>query len=493
MTRFVKPTRREWLLGAASLLAAGCTPHEAQESAARPATPAKTAGRRVVVIGAGLSGLVTALDLVQSGVEVLVLEAQQRPGGRILTIRAPFTDGLYVEAGATHVVGDPDLLALVASVELPLIRPKPVRGLNAVMHMDGKRVALGPDGHPPERNVFSAEEDKLGFEGRLRKYFGNATSFAPDGPWPPPALARHDAQNGIELLTDLGASPGFTADFGAGLIAERMTEVSGAFVMREMAGLLRDLGREGGGRIAGGSDRLPAALAQRLGARIVYGAEVKRIEQDERGARVSFVRRGVLEQLDAERIVCAIPYSVLRHLEVAPAFSPAKQRAVRELPMVSAARVCAQFDRRFWQERGDAGDAETDLAVGSVRDETKLQVGTAGVLGSFLTGDPSRRLTALPPAERLRAFMEAAEKVHPGAKEHFVAGTTKCWDEDPFARGAFAWFKPGQMAALGPGMTSTEGRVHFAGDHTSHRPGWMHGALASAKRVVREVLAARVT
>jgi monoamine oxidase len=488
-------TRRAWLLGAASLLAAGCA-HEAEAPGARVAhvaVPARANSRRVVVIGAGLSGLATALDLVQSGVEVVVLEAQSRPGGRILTIRAPFTDGLYVEAGATHVVGDPDLLALVASVGVPLIRPKPPRGLNAVMHMGGKRVLLGPDGHPPAGAPFSAEEEKLGFEGRLRKYFGNATSFDPDGQWPPPALARHDAQNGIEMLTELGASRAYTADFGIGLIAERMTEVSGAFVMREVAGLLHDLGREGGGRIAGGSDRLPIALAQRLGARVVYGAEVKRIEQDERGARVAFMRRGVLEHLDAERIVCAIPYSVLRHLEVAPGFSPAKQRAVRELSMVSGARVCAQFDRRFWQERGDAGDADTDLTTGTVRDETKLQLGTAGVLGAFLTGDPSRRITALPPEERLRSFVENAEKVHPGAKEHFVAGTTKCWDEDPFARGAFAWFKPGQMTELGPAMTKTEGRVHFAGDHTSSRPGWMHGALASAKRVVREVLAARVT
>jgi len=447
----------------------------------------------VVVIGAGLSGLATALDLVKSGVEVVVLEAQLRPGGRILTVRAPFTDGLYVEAGATHVVGDPDLLALVASVGVPLIRPKPVRGLDAVMYMDGKRVVLGPDGHPPDLHPFSAEEDKLGFEGRLRKYFGNATSYELEGPWPPPALARHDAQNGLELLAELGASKAYAEDMSLGLVAERMTEVSGAFVMREMAGLLRDLGREGGGRIAGGSDRLPVALAQRLGARIFYGAEVKRMEQDERGARVSFVRRGVLEHLDAERIVCAIPYSVLRHLETAPAFSPAKQRAVRELSMVSGARVCAQFDRRYWQERGEAGDAETDLPTGAVRDDTKLQVGTAGVLGAFLTGDPSRRFTALSPGERLHAFVENVEKVHPGAKQHFVAGTAKCWDEDPFARGAFAWFKPGQMKELGPGMTSTEGRVHFAGDHTSHRPGWMHGALASARRVVREVLAARVT
>jgi monoamine oxidase len=72
-----------------------------------------------------------------------------------------------------------------------------------------------------------------------------------------------------------------------------------------------------------------------------------------------------------------------------------------------------------------------------------------------------------------------------------VRGITHCWDDDPFARGAHAWFAPGEMLSLGPALASAEGRVHFAGDHTSHRPGWMHGALASAKRAVAEVLRQR--
>jgi len=69
-------------------------------------------------------------------------------------------------------------------------------------------------------------------------------------------------------------------------------------------------------------------------------------------------------------------------------------------------------------------------------------------------------------------------------------GASKCWDEDPFARGVYAYFKPGQIMELGPAIASGEGRVHFAGDHTSCRPGFMHGAVSSARRVVREILAA---
>jgi monoamine oxidase len=491
----MRQSRREWLLGAAALVAAGCvhSAPNAQKAPGPPSTPStrsRSNGRPVVVLGAGLAGLATALSLANSGVDVVVLEAQSRPGGRIHTVRA-FSEGLYAEAGATFVGGDPDLLALIASVDVKLVRPQAPRGLATVAYLQGKRTRLGIDEDPPARHVFTAEEAELGFMGRRKKLFGNMTRFDESAPWPPPALARHDAQNGIELLTELGASPGYTAEFGSSAVGEHMEEVSGAFVLREMAGFLRDVSLEGGGRIAGGTDRLPFAIAQRLGARVLYGAEVKRIAQDERGARVSFVRGGVVENLEADRIVCAIPYSVLRHVETAAGFSAMKQRAIHELPMVSVARVYAQVDRRFWLERGEGGDVDTDLPTGSLRDETRLQPGTAGVLGAYLSSDKARAFTALPVADRLAAFLDGAEKAHPGAKAHVVSGTMKCWDEDPFARGAYAWFKKDQMMAFGAAMSAPEGRVHFAGDHTSHRPGWMHGAVASATRAAREVLATR--
>lgn len=117
--------------------------------------------------------------------------------------------------------------------------------------------------------------------------------------------------------------------------------------------------------------------------------------------------------------------------------------------------------------------------------------GTADILGAFVTGDRARTTASQTEAERVRTLVEAAEKVHPGARARLVAGHGKCWDEDRYARGAFALLKPGQLTELGPALASADGCVHFTGDHTPHRPGWMHGAVASAKRVVREVRAAR--
>ena len=478
--------------GAASLLVGGCAGSSTVGGVSALAPAPKPSRRSVVVLGGGLAGLAAASELADAGVDVTVLEAQTRPGGRILTLRAPFADGLHVEAGATHVSADPELLALVTKLQLPLERPEAPRGLAGITYLQRRRVRLGPDEESPHRRVFSPDEERLGFMGRLHACFDRFADHDPEGAWPPPALARHDRQSGAELMRELGASPGYTADFGETMLSEPIAQVSGAFVIREMAGFFRDLSlsRQGGGRIAGGTDRLPIALAKRLGSRLWLGAEVKRIAHDEHGVRVSFVRGGRVEHLEAERVICAIPYSVLRHVDIEPLFTPRKMRAVHEVPMVSVARIFAHLDRRFWVERGEAGDAETDLPTGNVRDETKLQPARSGVLGAYLSNGAARRITALPEAERLRWFVEGLDQVHPGAREHYVAGISRCWDEDPFARGAYAWFKPGQMTELGPSMASAESRVHFAGDHTSHRPGWMHGAVASSKRVVKEVLVA---
>lgn len=106
---------------------------------------------------------------------------------------------------------------------------------------------------------------------------------------------------------------------------------------------------------------------------------------------------------------------------------------------------------------------------------------------SIATRAGSRRLAPLSDGDRVAALLADVERVHPGLRDHFVAGASKCWDADPFQRGAYAYFKPGQMIGVAPHLGRAEGRLHFAGDHTSHRPGFMHGALASAHRVLAEI------
>jgi monoamine oxidase len=410
------------------------------------------------VLGAGLAGMAAAKSLVDAGHDVTLLEAQERAGGRIHTVRGP--DGLFVEAGATHLVGDPHLIALLDELGVAYGRPRRRTGLSHPQYFEGTRTVLGPEEEPQETSTLSADEQKL-----------------------------YDRLSMADFLRAEGRSPGFVAWVAETFMPGDAIEQSSALsLMREAASIVGEIAQGGGGRISGGSDKLPAALAARLGERIRYRAVVRRLEQDANAVRIAFEHDGMLQQLEADRVVCAIPYTVLRTLDLP--FSAAKRRVIDEMRMAPVARIWARSRRRFWSERGESGTADTDLGVGMVKDETELQEGAAGILGAYVTRDRARALCRLSEAARLEAAVADFDKVHPGLRDAFVDGGSKCWDDDPFARGAYCWFATGQLSTFGEALTAPEGRIHFAGDHTSHRPGFMHGALASARRVVAEVEAA---
>ena len=90
-------------------------------------------------------------------------------------------------------------------------------------------------------------------------------------------------------------------------------------------------------------------------------------------------------------------------------------------------------------------------------------------------------------SDRITSTLDQLSPLFPGLRENFEQGATKCWIEDEWSRGAYAWFRPGQMTSLLPHIARAEGRIHFAGEHASTSPGWMQGALESGKRVAREI------
>jgi monoamine oxidase len=488
--------RRRFLLAWAAAFAHGCGPGPLPPQRAEP-SPRGRAGvrsgkRTVVVIGGGLAGLAAAHELVARGYDTNVLEAQARVGGRILTIRAPFRDGQFVEAGATHVVADPALLSLFRELNVTIEQRARTRGLLQVRHFGGMRRVLPADAEPPPAHALAPHEQTLGEQGCLDKYFALAKSVDPKAQ-PPPALSALDAISGAEYLRRQGASAGFIAMVDGMIgVGERGVEgMSALALVHTWSAILReiDLGN-GGGKVAGGSDRLTDALAARLGLRVIREARVLSLEQSRRGVRVAFERRGELSQLNGARAILAVPPGPLVQLALQPALSPEKTAALRSLALESVTRVWLQADRRFWRERGESGAVESDLAMGGVREETDGLPGIAGILGLYTTRAAARQLAAVDEATRLQRALAHVQALQPGMAEHLVAGASKAWDADPFARGAYAWFGPGQLTRFAGPLTRPEGRIHFAGDHCSHRPGFMHGALASAQRAVSEIEAA---
>lgn len=480
--------RRHFLLSSLALAGAlGC-----EKTGPEPHVPPSGDGKKVVILGAGISGLSVALDLVKKGFDVTVLEAQTRPGGRIRTIREPFKNGQFVEAGATFVLGDPDLMALVQEAGVTFLPRKKRPNASRVMLVGGARRVLGEKEEPPSLYPFNEADATLGEDGRIEKYLSPAPKInPPKEPWLKGEWRDLDNASFEAYLKSQNASAGTIAEFAdTFMTADSAGQASALHVVREWANILLERKLEGGGRIAGGADTLPRGLAAKLGDRIQYNAVVKRIEQDERGATAVFLKNGQLARITADRIVCTLPYTVLRGIELAPAFSPTKMGIINQLKMAHVARVWAQVAKKVWSERGELGDVTTDLPTGNIREETFLQEGDSAILGVYATKEGAKTLTSLKESERVSNVLGQFAKAHPGVEPHVIATAGHYWDEDPFSQGAYAWFGVGELTGWGGNLFAPEGRVHFAGEHTSYRPGFMHGAVASAKRVVREIAGA---
>ena len=160
--------RREFIgHGAVALSAlAGCTPPPRTSVRAGPGPRAG----RVIVVGAGLAGLAAAHELTRAGVEVTVLEARDRPGGRVHTLREPFSDGLYAEEGAVFLPDNHELtMGYCREFGLPLV-PVHARAAGKLYHVRGQLIRLVRGGNPTWPFPLTSEEAQLGYAGILKKY-----------------------------------------------------------------------------------------------------------------------------------------------------------------------------------------------------------------------------------------------------------------------------------------------------------------------------------
>jgi monoamine oxidase len=455
---------------------------------------AKSAPKKVLVLGAGLAGLAAAFELDHAGHDVTVLEARSRPGGRIETIRDAFADTLYTESGAAGIIPvEPDYaLRYIKLFNLPLERPEP-RTLPILHFFRGTRLTDRGDGKCDWPHDLTADEQQLGLLGMRSKYIKPAVDEigqAAERGETEAVIAKYDRMSFGEFLRQAGASAAAAellaiADWD--LIGEGIDRQSALDVLCQTTSY--SIFTSNRYAVEGGNDLLPKAMALRLGERVHYGAEVARIEHDEAGVRAVFKRGGLQHSVSAEHMICTIPFSVLRHIEVFPPFSDHKRRAIDRLSYASVSRVFLQCRRRFWIDEGLSGYAFTDLPTSFFWDGAPRRRSIRGILQAFTNGPHARRIAAMRESERLAFALECAEKVYPQVREYFEGGISRCWDLERWSMGAFAWFRTGEMSTLLPHVTRPEGRVYFAGEHTASLllRNSVQGALESGIRVAEEI------
>jgi monoamine oxidase len=442
--------------------------------------------RKILIAGAGLAGLVAGLELTRAGHDVTILEASTRPGGRVWTLRKPFSDGLYAEAGAGRIPEHHDL-TLKYVRDFGLTRdPFYPSGGGTVTLLRGSRHVI-PEGQALDLSQVPFDltpgERKLGAGGLQEKFVdpilaevGNPTASG----WPQPSIVGFDRVTWGELLRQRGASAGYVAF---------LTALTGWDWDSALDFYRDDEGHRGAKRltkIRGGNDLLPKAFAAQLAHQIHYGAAIVRIEQDETGVRVITIGPGGPATHSADHLICTIPFSVLRGMEVAPRFPADKQEIIEKLYYDPVVRTYGQVRQRFWEAEGLNGFGDTDDPT-EIWQPTFNQPGPRGIVHTYLEDKIARRAAAMSDAERTKEGVAILERAFPGMSNALEHAFSFCWADQPWQRGAYVAFRTGEITRWAAAIHRPEGRIHFAGEHTSPWPGWMQGALYSGLRAAREV------
>ncbi|HJQ68775.1 MAG TPA: FAD-dependent oxidoreductase [Blastocatellia bacterium] len=447
--------------------------------------------KNVVILGGGLAGLAAAYELKRAGHKVTILEARKAAGGRVRTLRN-FDDGLFAEAGPVSFPQNHTFTWDYADeFNLPVI-PSIRFGLESIAHVRGSRFRITGGGASNVPFSLKASEREAGVFGLPALYLGSLMRDVgnPRKPgWPPDNLREIDNISLKQLLEELGASDGAIDLIEAsqlGLLGFGIDSFSA------LDGVVTETIASGGlfHEIQGGNDKLPNAFKKKVKKQFKKQSVVLAISQNETSVTVTYSQNGSVQTITADRAICTLPFPILGGIEVSPPFPEDKQRAIRELKLTPITRTFLQFSSRPWEQDRLDGYGITDLSIQNTYSPTLTQGGRRGLLASYTGGQRALDWGAMSEGDRQTMTLNKMNSLFNNLGGKYEEGTSQVWQDDEWTRGAFTYFQPGQMTGLLPVAQRPEGRIHFAGEHTSAWHGWMNGALESGNRAAEEVNAA---
>jgi monoamine oxidase len=438
-------------------------------------------GVSVVVAGAGLSGLAAAHDLIAMGANVTVIDARDRVGGRVWTIRDGFAEQQHGEVGGDLIDEDHDAMRDLAG-ELNLKLTRILRaGFGAIRRDEKGRPRITHRG-------ISRGWERIGneLEPVCRPY------RLAEQRWDTPIamnLARRsvanwlDSQHADEELraTAIGLRGFFLAD------PEELSLIAlvDQFASNDDDGPVRGAMF----RIDGGNDRLATALAAPLGNRLRLKTEIVAISHRGRTVRVAVKQAQTQAQITGDYLIVTMPASIVRRIPFTPSLPSQQHDAFAALKYGRATKTLLQFSKRFWRAAGRPRAFGTPFGIGALMDANEEQRGRPGILALLAGGAASDETQAIVAKNGPSALVNALDWL--GSKDaELLASRQVVWEQDPWARGGYAFFDPGFDPSLRAWLARPFGRIFFAGEHTSIRwQGYMNGAIETGRRAAAEVAA----
>lgn len=446
--------------------------------------------KKVLILGAGMAGLTAAYELLKAGHTPIILEAQNRLGGRVLTLRAPFAEGLHAEAGAMRIPKTHDLTHHYISHFGLEMMPFTMGNPNTYVYIGGKKLRIREyRDHSDELEHELTDTERATTVQQMWvdaiQEFVQMVGARGEDAWEE-IVSKYDNHSTREFLEEKKWSEGAMELYG--LMENQEANMNYSFIelLREEVGEFYTNLEQ----IKGGTDRLPYAFYPTLATYIRLGAEVVALDQNETSVTAYYRTLAGRFSETADYMICTLPFPVMRHIEDLTPFSRGKQKAIRELHYDASTKIFIQCRRRFWEEDENiiGGGTVTDLAIRNLYyPEHGRETGRGVLLASYTWSDDAQRWASLPPRDRLEQAIENIAQIHPQILQDYEGGASWSWHDDPHAGGAFAMFEPGQQTRLYADIIRPEGRIHFAGEHASLEHAWIQGAIESGLRAAFEV------
>jgi monoamine oxidase len=515
------PSRRDLLalIGAAAgasamHLAMTALGHAAESTFAGPVRlEGDPKGASVLILGAGVAGMVAAMELRQAGYNVSILEYNERAGGRTWTIRGgsrftemggvaqdcTFDDGLYFNPGPWRIPHHHRAMLHYCKQLGVALEPFIQVNHNAYLH------AAGAFGGKPQRY----REVQADFIGTVSELLAKAvqtgalhdTVRIEDADLLLAALRRWGAlDKDYRYLAWEGSSErrGWDRSPGGGLNGRPVPSkpvtpsdllqgrlwraLSIAFDFDLQTTLFQPVG---------GMDAIARAMNRRVADVLQLRAKVTTIQQDSDGVSVTWrdTVTGEVRQSRADWCMCTIPLSVLSQIEMN--VSPAMTAAINAVPYAAAVKIGLQFRRRFWEEDDGiyGGISYTDLPITQIGYPAHgyLDSGKAVLLGAYNFGPYAYEFTALDPAERIRRALAWGKQIHPQYATEFDSGVAVGWHRVPGTLGCFGQWTDEAREIHYRNLCALDGRILLAGEHASYLPAWQEGAALSALDAVKRL------
>lgn len=440
---------------------------------------------RVAIVGAGLAGLACATRLLTKDIGVTVYEANKRVGGRTFTDRTSFP-GRTVDLGGEFIDSWHDQLrGLVTALGLELEDTWEDDSVNetlAYVHGD----------------ILTEDELEI-FEQRMKQQVSLALASHPFDPADvtykkSDAFDRAlDAMSAAEWLDRAGLErdkvrsifeAGFLSLYGGGL-----EEASALVMLQEIIGSGSDSDERF--LVRGGAGQVAELLAQRFPAEVLkLEHRLTKVKQLADGkVQLTFDVAGTQKVETAEAVVLALPFSTLRDVEIDAPLSAAKKNAIAKLHYGAGSKLCVGFTGKPWRALDSSGTVLSDSAFPYCWDETRMQDSENGVITFFTGGYEGRVLAQVDLNVQRAGLLEVLNRVFPGVRSAARAeNVLVTWADEPFAKGGYALYAPGQVTTMRGCEGEPEGKLFFAGEHTSlEAQGFMEGAVRSGVRAAKEL------